>query len=277
MRKVLLVKAHVSGYTKKDGTYVATHEDVRNAADPAGYHQHAQEMLKKYGTGWYNKASQEDKAEYERRGLAHNEAINAPKKATKQEKKTSGEVVHLYHGSHEENIKEVKDDGAFRGLFASSSKESASGPGGRSHVHVIEVHSDKIATRRDMRDLSGKQLATANKVIREEIGTNKLSNKDLQLVRDAVLDEKDVFELDDDSADRLTGLLGSEDYGEASWELQKIRGLVARSLGYHAVEMTDEHGVSHLVLPGAKVRPDTDDDVMAKSVRRVVLVSRTRA
>jgi ADP-ribose pyrophosphatase YjhB (NUDIX family) len=47
-RKVLLIKAHVASYTKQDGTFVAAHEDKRQAAQHP-FHEHRQAMEAKYG------------------------------------------------------------------------------------------------------------------------------------------------------------------------------------------------------------------------------------
>ena len=48
-------------------------------------------------------------------------------------------------------------------------------------------------------------------------------------------------------------LLKSTDLGEASWEAQRLRGVIAKKQGFHAVAMPDEHGTSYLVLPPAKI------------------------
>lgn len=41
---------------------------------------------------------------------------------------------------------------------------------------------------------------------------------------------------------------------KAGWLAQKYRGRVAQALGFSAIEMSDEHGVSYLVVPGVKVK-----------------------
>lgn len=51
-----------------------------------------------------------------------------------------------------------------------------------------------------------------------------------------------------------------EDLGEASWKAQRLRGEVAKDLGYQAVETSDEHGTSYLVLPGASIKPIKTSD-----------------
>jgi len=38
-----------------------------------------------------------------------------------------------------------------------------------------------------------------------------------------------------------------------------VRGAIAKDLGYQAVEMEDEHGTSHLILPGAKLHKSSEE------------------
>lgn len=45
-----------------------------------------------------------------------------------------------------------------------------------------------------------------------------------------------------------------EDIGEAGWEIQRLRGVLASRLGFTSVEMMDEHGTTWLCLPGCEVR-----------------------
>lgn len=42
---------------------------------------------------------------------------------------------------------------------------------------------------------------------------------------------------------------------EDGLELQRLRGELARRLGYTSVEMQDEHGTTWLCLPGCSIRP----------------------
>ena len=49
-------------------------------------------------------------------------------------------------------------------------------------------------------------------------------------------------------------LFGTDDLGEISWEIQRLRGRVAKALGFDAVDMLDEQGVSTLLLDGSGVR-----------------------
>ena len=42
------------------------------------------------------------------------------------------------------------------------------------------------------------------------------------------------------------------------WEVQRMRGELARKLGYDAVEMADEYGTSWLCLPGCPIEKRVD-------------------
>lgn len=275
MIKAIFLKTHVDSYTKKDGTFVAAHEDKRVAAKKR-YDDYSAEKFQKYGPGWVPKATDEEKAEFERLRVAMNEAAAAPdvkpSLARKRSSSSSEETVTLYHRSPEKHIPEIKDGGRFGGLFAHTSRESAVGPNTQANeVHRMEVPAKKIATKRNMENLSGKRLTVANKVLREHARKENLSSSDLGLLREVVLDERDVYRMDERDTARLHDLLGTDDLGELSWDLQKIRGQVARALGYSAVEMSDEHGTSHLVLPGVKIQRD-DGQEMTKSQQLPVVL-----
>jgi hypothetical protein len=65
-----------------------------------------------------------------------------------------------------------------------------------------------------------------------------------------------LFELvveEEEVEDADVELLRADDLGEAGWEAHRIRGQLAKALGYAAVEMSDEHGTTWLVLPGAQI------------------------
>lgn len=171
---LLLLKTHVDGYTKKDGTYVAPHEDKRSTRT-------------------------------------------------------------LYHGSRVHVPKIRSDRGIFGGVFASGSREAAASHG--DIVHQIDLPDDAIMTQAQMVDVSDDDL---KKVARW------VDDADLDRLRELVVDEA-VVEDDD------LRILKEDDLSEASWEAQRLRGALAKLKGFKAVEMSDEHGTSYLVLPGAPI------------------------
>ena len=55
--------------------------------------------------------------------------------------------------------------------------------------------------------------------------------------------------------DDLMRIFRADSLGEASWEAQRLRGQLAKELGYRAIAMSDEHGTSYLVPTPERLRP----------------------
>lgn len=177
---------------------------------------------------------------------------------------TSGEpadgYVRLYHGGGE-GVTEILDGGSFNrfdGLFASESRESAASHG-TGHLYFMDVAEENILT----------QHALDNEIDHEKTmhalrqAMPWLQDDDVEIAYQAVVDDQSD-RVDDDE---LMRVFREDDVGSASWEAQRIRGYLAKELGYQAVAMLDEHGISYLVLPGVTVNPlnetsssDTPDD-----------------
>ena len=64
-------------------------------------------------------------------------------------------------------------------------------------------------------------------------------------------------------SDDLQRIMREDDDGTASWEAQRIRGKVAKDLGYQAVEMDDENGTSFLIVSGTPLKRVIPDDQSA--------------
>lgn len=135
-------------------------------------------------------------------------------------------MTTLYHGSHESDLTVVRDDGMFGGVFASAERRVAESHG--DHVYSIEIDDDAICTTQHLNYHADPDAVSA--VIEAE-------GHDADACWESVVEEDD------------SGLDADE-----SWEMQRVRGCVARALGFAAVEMSDEHGTSYLVLPGAVLR-----------------------
>ena len=134
----------------------------------------------------------------------------------------------MYHGSHE-TITEILDDGVFGGLFAAADRSIA-----ESHGQIVhEIDSPYHLT-------------------------NFVLNYEIDGAWDAALT---VVDGDVDKAETIMNAdcpihddIASEDAGEYGWELQRLRGVLAASLGYISVDMRDEHGTTTLCLPGCAIR-----------------------
>lgn len=188
--RLLLLKTHVEAYTRKDGVFVAAHED-------------------------------------------------------KRERRT------LYHGSSE-HVTAIKNKGLYGGLFASGNRDAAQSHG--QIVHRIDLPEDEIMTQRQLEDVTDEELKAA---------AHWVDDDDLDRVRELVIDDEMA---DDDDA----RIMRADDAGEASWEAQRLRGVLAKRAGFKAVEMNDEHGTSYLVLPGVPIERD-DDEPLAKSLPRLLI------
>ncbi len=259
MVKILFIKSitpvSVKAHTRKDGVFVKEHIEMREKK-PAGY-QAGDRVVTVHGDKYTVKGpdpknperliAKEDGAAFDSSILIAN--IKGKAGVPKKKAKAAGGKVTLYHGSYEPKIDKVHDGGVFGGLFAGE-KGAAMSHG--DYLHSIDVDEDKILDHAESANLTGKKLATANRVIKENLH-GKYSKAEYGAIRDAVLDDTNVDSLSDARVAQITGWI--DDETSVSWQIQMIRGKVAAALGYHAVKMKDEHGTTTLVLPGVTVKP----------------------
>ena len=145
----------------------------------------------------------------------------------------------LYHGSNME-LKNIDDSGLFGGIFAGG-KDTALSHGEK--LHKIEIPENKILTQQAIDyDLPYEKVIDD---LQENL--HWLTRDEVEEVAEAAIYKDDSF------SDRMAELLKVDDAAEASWEGQRLRGIVAKKEGYSAVDMIDEHGVTTLVLPGNKI------------------------
>ena len=155
------------------------------------------------------------------------------------------DTVKLYHGSPSSSDLVVSDKGLFGGVFASGDKTIA-----RSHstdagrIHAFDVQRKDILTQHALSNVDATKI---NKTLKSSLGD--MDDSELDAVRSIVVNDENIFNSSLDE-DRLKAIFRSNDLGEAGWEAQRIRGKIAKELGYKAIEMSDEHGVTHLLLPG---------------------------
>ncbi len=126
-------------------------------------------------------------------------------------------MTTYYHGSYE-IITDIKNNqGLFDGLFFSADENDAAAHG--KNLDTIELEENEILTNSELNyDIS-------YDVIKELVSIDMI---------DEVLE---------DSCNDLTD-------AERGWEIQRLRGVIARHLGYKAVRCTDEHGSVLLVVSG---------------------------
>lgn len=150
----------------------------------------------------------------------------------------------FYHGSPK-IIKEIKPSGTFEGVFASPERSVAASHG--DVIHKVQIPEQSILTDYDLN--YSIDFDKTKDALKKSMPW--LDDDDLDLAWKAVIEDK-ANDLDANDLERIM----KTDPDEAVWEAQKLRGQVAKNLGYKAVEMNDEHGTSYLILPGSKIDLD---------------------
>lgn len=145
--------------------------------------------------------------------------------------------MKLFHGSYSNTAPAIKvgafamsGDNVFDGIFASADFDVANSHG--EHVHAYEVES--IADNSDLNARIDDVVAFLSTEVDADAET-------IEELANAIADD----ECDDSFAEFLSPRSCTED---ASWEMQRLRGRVAAHLGFDAIEMDDEHGISYLIV-----------------------------
>lgn len=68
---------------------------------------------------------------------------------------------------------------------------------------------------------------------------------------DIVCDEVAPWEADEEQSEVINRLFPGLEEWEMSYELQRQASLLAEKMGYKAVAVHDEHGISYIVCPGS--------------------------
>ena len=171
---------------------------------------------------------------------------------TKRPKRMAEKVdlTRLYRGGYNPEPYEAQDIGAYGGLFASGTPEPASSHG--PHLHYTDIPTNKILTHYALNyEVPHEKVKQALIKFAPHVKEDKeLFDK----LHDVVVNDKgqDLRYLDDDE---IFDLLRKEPGTDADNEAQRLRGQIAKHLGYHAVELEDEHGLSYLTTHGVKFKP----------------------
>jgi hypothetical protein len=178
--------------------------------------------------------------------------------AAKSFKTTNGDVVDdlesfdfdmpLTHESSDENftgeITSKSKQGAFAlfdGVFSLHGDTGAAlGKGGFEVTYY--PRKGKVARMGDL-DLDYDQ---AMETIKKEYPS--ANEDDLDSIYNLSADDDNIYDYDTNPLEEF----GYDDLAEASWELQNLRGKIAVSQGYDAIEMSDENGISVMIPYGSK-------------------------
>lgn len=164
------------------------------------------------------------------------------------------------HNGYEKDIIPRKRKGSFErfdGIFASSGESSNYGNG--KYETSFFIKPDKIAGWGDSDIDYDKAISFLKKQY------PGMSDEDIDVLYDITAKDKNIYDYD---VNPLSDY-GYEDLGDASWEAQNIRGLIAKDQGYDAIEMSDEFGTSYFIPAGSKAKKirdfakeDNQNDIM---------------
>ena len=162
------------------------------------------------------------------------------------------ESVRLFHAGTDPTVggywDKVPEGSLFDGFFALANGYGNYGTGAK---YYTDINKQKLLSNYDLTyEIPYKKTER----ILEKITGIKSNNKDYNLVFNAVVDDE-YGKID---ADNLMRIFSKDNVADASWEAQRLRGNLAKKLGYDAVEMSDENGISYLIVNGTKLFRDVD-------------------
>jgi hypothetical protein len=184
---------------------------------------------------------------------------------------TINPTKRIYRGSYDESpmykVEEnYKGNDIFGGVFGSGELQSAKSHGGGS-VYYTDIPENQILKQQDLNSLPITKVKNALLKARPDLKNDKnLFDK----VYDIVINDKNTFEYPDEV---IKNAFKKSDLSEASFEAQRLRGQVSKNLGYKAVEMVDEHGISYLVSPNAEFTQLYKSKPVTKSVANKPIIS----
>lgn len=168
--------------------------------------------------------------------------------------KPKDESIRIYRGSFETNpeysVLENYPNAVYNGVFGSSNLQSAQAHGSGA-IHFTDIPKNKIVTHYEL-NYEIPYEKTKNALLKERPDLKNNSELFDELYDIVVGDAgQNLRNLDDN---KIRDLFRTSP-NEANNEAQRLRGQVAKNLGYKAIEMTDEHGAgTYLVTPGAKFK-----------------------
>lgn len=216
--------------------------------------------LVQYPEEYINPLSEVGAGGVRREVAIHNDAVLGTD--TKSDYDTEAMFVHdpSYRYNNPDSEKPIKEirvgkDTAFDGLFTQGRTDFID-EDVTNNTFFVKKHADHYEFI-DALDDSNKfeELAT-----KHNLDLGKLDEDQISQLRDLVEERtqlEDYINFDNgeyELPEWLSNAIGVSDPGDASWELQRVRGRIAADLGFDAVDMYDETGTSSLVLGGRNVR-----------------------
>lgn len=156
--------------------------------------------------------------------------------------------MKLYHGSQESDLQYKDNDvcNIYNGsLFFSDSFEAAQSHG--DYVYSFEIDEDNILSHCEFVSMQYSNDVDIFEMLKEialDSGFNIDSDEKLERLAELVIDNIGIYNWTDSDIE----LLNAFDITYVGWEAQRLRSVLAQRLGYSAVEVRDEHGISFMVL-----------------------------
>jgi hypothetical protein len=163
----------------------------------------------------------------------------------------------------------VPSGGVFDGFFALPERYGSYGTGARYYADVAD---NKILKTYDLN--YNIPYEKVSKALENVSGIKSGDSRFDGLWKAVVEDKADKVDLSN-----VLNLSSSDSIGDAMWEAQRLRGRLAKKLGYDAVEMADENGTSYLITSGTKLNRDVDDvaEQVAKEQPKIELFPAKKA
>jgi hypothetical protein len=143
---------------------------------------------------------------------------------------TTNETLELFHGGHE-RVESIPGQ-----VFFSCDRAVA-----LSHGPVVtrfEIPSERVLFNYSL-NYETHDIGVIMSVLQSECATDA----DLDRAWEIVVESRGCV-----GAEEELEMFRADDAAEAGWNAQRIRGCVAKALGYRAIEMEDEHGTTWLVV-----------------------------
>ena len=156
--------------------------------------------------------------------------------------------MELFNSGYEA-VEVVERRDLFGGLFATTYEQETHGP----IVNVFEIDDEMILSNYHLNyEMDYEQVKAAfAAVVRKERLQIDEDSEEWDAIWTNVVEDKSG----PNDVETLMALADTEDWGDASWYAQKLRGMLCEQLGFKVVEMKDEHGTSYLIAPGVKSSP----------------------
>jgi len=163
-----------------------------------------------------------------------------------------GEPRKFYHDSRNGAFSGIEEGGGeFGGIFVLP--DHRAGYSKKEHSYELFVR-EPIATLEDLRD-SIEGLKNSGAKTYSDILKTKVSENQAEELTDALTDGSDY-----PTDEELWDLIGAYDESSATIKIQKLRGLIAKSVGFGAVVTPDEFGQETLmVVNPTSIKSATDN------------------